>query len=84
MCFQDGRIVSLDLLDAVSVLLELVYRDLIAQEQFRPSSALDIQACDLVCMCLQGIQTYIDESDQFEQVSSSTLYILRSCWPAEI
>ena len=71
LCLQDGRIISLNVLEAVLISLELVYRDLIAQEQPRPSSALEDQACDLVRKCLQDMRSSLDKAEHSQEVTQS-------------
>ena len=46
--FEDGRRISEDILDAFVTCLELVYRDLIAQEHVNGLDTNGRQACELV------------------------------------
>ena len=60
--FEDGRRISEDILDAFVTCLELVYRDLIAQEHMLDTNGRE--ACELVRRSLTHLRALQDESTQ--------------------
>ena len=62
--FEDGRRISEDILDAFVTCLELVYRDLIAQEHVNGLDTKGREACELVRRSLTQLRALQDESTQ--------------------
>jgi hypothetical protein len=62
--FEDGRRITQDVVDAFVTNLELVYRELIAQEHINGLDANGCEACELVRRCLQFLRTLQDETTQ--------------------
>ena len=75
--FEDGRFTQ-DVVDAFVTNLELVYRELIAQEHINGLDASGCEACELV-RCLQFLRTLQDETTQMANQAHTPPVLRTGC-----